>query len=55
MERPTQTTLHNHPRHDYGGVLYLNDSEQTLNFPELDVEVIPKKRRFSCIQWIHIS
>tara|TARA_R100000149_G_C5857399_1_gene124313 strand:- start:45 stop:560 length:516 start_codon:yes stop_codon:yes gene_type:complete len=43
MEGPTQTTLHNHPRHDYGGVLYLNDSEQTLNFPELDVEVIPKK------------
>lgn len=33
---------HNHPG-KMSGVLYLNDSEQKLVFPELDIEVTPKK------------
>ena len=46
MQGSAQTTSHNHARFDYAGVLYLNNSNQPLVFPELDVEVIPREGVF---------
>lgn len=37
------TKLHNHIRSAYSCILYLNDNDNNLIIPELDIEVAPKK------------
>lgn len=42
-----QTKYHDHSDvSKYSGILYLNDNEQTLNFPELNISIKPKEGHF---------
>jgi hypothetical protein len=41
------TTLHGHEPSFFSGVIYLNTGEQSLIFPEIEEEVIPKKGEFA--------
>lgn len=40
------TTLHNHYTCHYSGILYLNDCEQTVDFPELNIKIKPREGSF---------
>jgi len=40
------TELHNHYTAFYSGILYLNNCEQTLDFPELNITIQPKEGSF---------
>jgi hypothetical protein len=41
------TKFHSHSRCLWSGVIYLNDSNQTLDFPEIDIKVKPEKGKFA--------
>ena len=41
-----QTLFHDHLPNVWSGAIYLNDHNQTLDFPELDISVKPEKGRF---------
>jgi len=45
VKNPGRTKLHNHP-FMFSGVLYLNDHNQTLDFPSINRKVKPKKGKF---------
>jgi len=40
------TVYHNHSEALYSGILYLNDSEQVIHFPRLNIEINPKEGSF---------
>lgn len=40
------TELHNHNTREYAGILYLNECDNLLNFPELNMKIKPKEGTF---------
>ena len=45
MEEGQGTKLHNHD-YGYSGIIYLNDSDVPLQFPQLKIKTLPKKNKF---------
>ena len=41
------TKFHSHTRCLWSGVIYLNDSDQTLDFPQINIKVKPEKGKFA--------
>jgi hypothetical protein len=46
IDKNDYTKLHDHASSMYSGILYLNDVDQKLNFPELGMSVTPRKGTF---------
>ena len=53
IDKDDYTKLHDHASAMYSGILYLNDVDQKLNFPELSMSVTPRKGTFvSFSSWL---
>ena len=46
LKENNYTIEHDHLPHVWSGAVYLNDHPQTLDFPEINISVKPKKGRF---------
>jgi hypothetical protein len=46
INKGDNTDLHNHSGSMYSGIVYLNDSEQPINFPQYNLNIVPKEGTF---------
>lgn len=46
IKKGNETIFHNHSDCMYSGILYLNDTELPIHFPQLDIEIVPKTGTF---------
>jgi hypothetical protein len=46
IEKGNETLFHNHDECKFSGILYLNNTELPIYFPQLDINIVPKMGTF---------
>jgi len=46
IEKGNETIFHNHRENEFSGILYLNNTELPIHFPELNIYIVPKTGTF---------
>ena len=46
IEKGNETLFHNHAECNFSGILYLNNTELPIHFPQLNISIVPKMGTF---------